>query len=359
MPFFKHTWNRFNEQFKVKVLITRFFNRLFKKKKKPPSSGPQRRKSTKRILQRHNAQWHRDFLLGELEEDAVSPEYLEMIVQFAFVTLFIPALPLAPLVCLMNNVIEIRIDSVKFITSHRRPLPVRVPGAQIWNDFLNVICKLAVICNAGLISFTSNVLPRLYYKFAKKEDQSYEGFVHASLSQLHHSHFKDDEERERAFFENNVTICYYEDYRESELPFKRTEFWWEVYCIRLGAFAVFLVLSFTFQWLFNFIVSDVPAHVRLKIQRRRYVVTKAMEAMAGADAFKHRRAQVIRQDRSTTSRTTDQQDEGSSDGGGGSSRPLGNGAGPASARRRRGGGGGRRGSVGMASVMDADIPEDG
>lgn len=295
-------------------------------------------------------------MLSELEEDAVSPEYLEMIVQFAFVTLFIPSMPLAPLVCLMNNVIEIRIDSVKFITSHRRPLPVRVPGSQIWNDFLNVIGKLAVVCNAGLISFTSNVLPRLYYKFGKKNGESYENFVNASLSSLHRDHFGDDEEIEHFFSSNNVTNCFYEDYRESEYPFKRTEMWWEICCIRLAAFAVFLVLSFTFQWLFNFIVSDVPAHVNLKIQRRRYVVNKAMEAMAGMDAFKHRRIRGKYEKADSQAFGADDF-EGKFDAAAGVRAAFGHELGSAAARRRKGVG--RQESVAMTSVVDEAHHGDG
>lgn len=56
-------------------------------------------------------------------------------------------------------------------------------------------------------------------------------------------------------------------------------------CVRLGAFSIFIVAAFTFQWLYNFIVSDVPARVTLKIQRRRYVVSKALEAEMAYDKW--------------------------------------------------------------------------
>ena len=49
----------------------------------------------------------------------VFPEYLEMILQFGFVTLFITAFPLGPFFALINNIFEIRIDSEKFITQYR------------------------------------------------------------------------------------------------------------------------------------------------------------------------------------------------------------------------------------------------
>lgn len=103
-------------------------------------------------------QWSRDQMLGELELDGVAEEYMEMIVQFAFVTLFVPAFPIAPFVCLLNNILEIRVDAINFVVSHRRPLPIRVPGIQIWNSFLDIIAKAAILCNAGLMSFTSEIM---------------------------------------------------------------------------------------------------------------------------------------------------------------------------------------------------------
>ena len=46
-------------------------------------------------------------------------EYLQMIVQFGFITLFITAFPLAPLFALLNNILEIRTDAEKFILNYR------------------------------------------------------------------------------------------------------------------------------------------------------------------------------------------------------------------------------------------------
>ena len=40
-------------------------------------------------------------------------EYLELVIQFGFVTLFVASFPLAPLVALINNILEIRVDAHK------------------------------------------------------------------------------------------------------------------------------------------------------------------------------------------------------------------------------------------------------
>ena len=57
-----------------------------------------------------------------LEEGVFKPdfyglfgEYLEMVIQFGFCTIFVIALPLAPLFALLNNIAEIRIDANKLL----------------------------------------------------------------------------------------------------------------------------------------------------------------------------------------------------------------------------------------------------
>lgn len=47
------------------------------------------------------------------------------VLQFGFTTIFVAAFPLAPLLALLNNVIEIRLDAYKFVTQWRRPLASR------------------------------------------------------------------------------------------------------------------------------------------------------------------------------------------------------------------------------------------
>ena len=49
-------------------------------------------------------------------------------IQYGFVTMFVVGFPLAPLCALINNVIEIQIDSHKVLVSRRRPYTVRAHG---------------------------------------------------------------------------------------------------------------------------------------------------------------------------------------------------------------------------------------
>ena len=110
--------------------------------------------------------------------------------QFGFITLFVVAFPLGPFFAWFNNLIEIRVDSYKFVTKLQRPpalpaqdigaaprgpspgrracwhrvtpgcLPIRgVPrcpgGAGSWYSVLNGLSVFAVLTNAFLVAFSS------------------------------------------------------------------------------------------------------------------------------------------------------------------------------------------------------------
>ena len=70
-------------------------------------------------------QWEEDYLLESWDHTSLFYEYLELVLQFGFVTIFVSAFPLAPLFALINNVFEIRFDAKKIITSFQRPVAQR------------------------------------------------------------------------------------------------------------------------------------------------------------------------------------------------------------------------------------------
>ena len=55
----------------------------------------------------------------------MTDEYLEMVIQFGSITLFVVGFPYAPFFALANNVFEMRLDATKFLKHYRRPVPQR------------------------------------------------------------------------------------------------------------------------------------------------------------------------------------------------------------------------------------------
>jgi hypothetical protein len=147
------------------------------------------RHSIRRKNKKHSKepQWKQDNSLINHTHLTLFDEYLEMVIQYGFITLFVVAFPLGPLFAFLNNVIEIRIDAFKFLTQLRRPLPRKAKDIGIWLSILSAISKLGVISNGLIIAFTSDFIPRLVYRFAEysenKQISTLHGYVNFTLSQ--------------------------------------------------------------------------------------------------------------------------------------------------------------------------------
>ncbi|KAL0154490.1 hypothetical protein M9458_048753, partial [Cirrhinus mrigala] len=68
-------------------------------------------------------------------------------IQFGFITLFVASFPLAPLLALMNNILEVRVDAWKFTTQFRRPVAAKAHNIGAWNEILNMIAVFSVVTN--------------------------------------------------------------------------------------------------------------------------------------------------------------------------------------------------------------------
>jgi len=89
--------------------------------------------------------------------DGTFDDYLEMFIQFGYVTLFSSAYPLAGLCALLNNLIEIRSDAFKLCIIHQRPFPQRVQNIGSWQTAMEVMGLIGVMVNCGLIGLSGPV----------------------------------------------------------------------------------------------------------------------------------------------------------------------------------------------------------
>ncbi|XP_075694076.1 anoctamin-1 isoform X1 [Rhinoderma darwinii] len=208
----------------------------------------------------------------------LTPEYMEMIIQFGFVTLFVASFPLAPLFALLNNIIEIRLDAKKFITELRRPVAVRAKDVGIWYNILRGIGKLAVIINAFVISFTSDFIPRLVYLYMYSPDGTMHGFLNNTLAYFNVSDFKPGTgpnlDQDVGY---PVEICRYKDYREppwSETKYDITKEFWAVLAARLAFVIVFQNLVMFMSDFVDWIIPDIPKDISEQIHREKVLMVE-------------------------------------------------------------------------------------
>lgn len=72
------------------------------------------------------------------------------VIQFGFVTLFVASFPLAPVLALVNNLFEIRVDAWKITTQFRRVVPEKAQDIGAWQPILQGVAILAVATNVQM-----------------------------------------------------------------------------------------------------------------------------------------------------------------------------------------------------------------
>ena len=132
----------------------------------------------------HYSRWEQDHVLQNFSQLGLFYEYLEMgeqrqpvgverrrlsamptllspllpVVQFGFITLFVASFPLAPLLALFNNILEIRVDAWKFTTQFRRPVASKARNIGAWLEILNAVAVLSVVTNVSSADVTGQKL---------------------------------------------------------------------------------------------------------------------------------------------------------------------------------------------------------
>lgn len=76
--------------------------------------------------------------------------YILAVIQFGFVTLFVASFPLAPVLALVNNLFEIRVDAWKITTQFRRVVPEKAQDIGAWQPILQGVAILAVATNVQM-----------------------------------------------------------------------------------------------------------------------------------------------------------------------------------------------------------------
>ena len=82
-------------------------------------------------------------------DEFVNFSFIPAVIQFGFVTLFVASFPLAPLLALLNNIIEIRVDAWKLTTQYRRPVAAKAHSIGVWQDILYGMAVLSVATNVS------------------------------------------------------------------------------------------------------------------------------------------------------------------------------------------------------------------
>jgi len=113
-----------------------------------------------KTMEKDLPKYEREYQLNQHE--GTIDEYSEMVIQYGYITLFAAAFPLAPLLAVLNNCVEMRSDTWKWMTSYNKPVPRGAVDIGAWYTILEVLGILSVVTNCLLIAYS---FPTLFILF--------------------------------------------------------------------------------------------------------------------------------------------------------------------------------------------------
>ncbi|XP_028812205.1 anoctamin-9 isoform X2 [Denticeps clupeoides] len=215
--------------------------------------------------------WIRNYHLNDVNAFSLFNEFLEMVLQFSFTTIFVAAFPLAPLLAFINNLFEIRLDAIKMVSLERRLVPQKTNDIGVWTKVLEAIGVLAVIANGLVIGFSTDFIPRLAYQYrygpcanGTTDIHCMTGYINDTLAT---AYVTDEKVRSDFSFQqmvvNNVnyTHCRYKDYRSNEDQSLTPKFWF-ILAIRFAFVVLFEHVVVMCKFIAAWFIPDNPTSVK-------------------------------------------------------------------------------------------------
>jgi len=224
----------------------------------------------------HSTPQHiRDFKLVEWGQQGLFYEYLEMIIQYGFITVFVSAFPLAPFFALCNNILEIRLDAKKIIVHHRRPIAQKVRSIGVWFDIMETLGRVAVIANAFILAITSEFIPKSVYLYFYSKDGTLDGYVDFSLSHFDPEDLDPLSQTDESIFNTTAPLsCRYPDFKhEYDHPsqYQPNSVFWHVWFARVLFVVVFENVICILVMALKLIIPDVSDSLKQRVRREAYL----------------------------------------------------------------------------------------
>lgn len=237
-----------------------------------------RRRKARTNSEKLYSRWEQDHDLETFGSLELFYEYLETVIQFGFVTLFVASFPLAPLLALLNNIIEIRVDAWKLTTQYRRPVAAKAHSIGVWQDILYGMAVLSVATNAVIVAFTSDMVPRLVYHYAYSVNESWpmSGYINNSLSVFLIADFPNNTVPSE---KRDYNTCRYRDYRnppDSEDKYAHNIQFWHVLAAKMTFIIIMEHVVFLIKFFLAWMIPDVPKDVLERVKREKLMTVKIL-----------------------------------------------------------------------------------
>ncbi|XP_065183783.1 anoctamin-8-like [Sycon ciliatum] len=124
----------------------------------------QRKRTTRKMRAEKKASNEKPIELSQavldapLEEYDSFDDYLEMVIQFGYITLFASAFPLCSIISVGFVLVETMTDSLKLLYLYRRPRSRRAGGIGVWYSVMYFMVIASILTNCFILGFSSEQL---------------------------------------------------------------------------------------------------------------------------------------------------------------------------------------------------------
>ncbi|XP_051503264.1 anoctamin-9-like [Myxocyprinus asiaticus] len=215
--------------------------------------------------------WLDNYDLSDVNAFSLFNEFLEMVIQFSFTTIFVAAFPLAPLLAFINNIFEIRLDAIKMVSLERRLVSKKTNDIGVWTRILEAVGVMAVIANGLVIGVSSDFIPRLVYRYyygpcvngTSTDLDCMTGYINDTLATAYmwNTNVRDDFKDNIAEYGLNFSQCSYKDYRSNEDQALTSQFWL-ILAIRFAFVILFEHVVVLCKFVAAWFIPDNPIRVK-------------------------------------------------------------------------------------------------
>ncbi|NWS60957.1 ANO9 protein, partial [Chunga burmeisteri] len=256
----------------MEYLVPWISHKLRKKQQRPKKRNTMLGEEEEAAEDPCKRQWLSNYQLNEVNIFSLFDEFLEMVIQYSFTTIFVAAFPLAPLLAFFNNLFEIHLDAIKMMRLHRRMVPRKANDIGIWLQVLEAVGILAVIGNGLVIAITSDFIPVQVYKYTYSPCVTENstgvdcstGYINHSLSVFRIQDFES--------YTNLAPMglsCRYRDYRNAD-DYSYTVQFWHIFAARLAFLILFEHVALCVKLIAAWYIPDVPQSVKNRFLDRKH-----------------------------------------------------------------------------------------
>jgi hypothetical protein len=192
-------------------------------------------------------------------------DFNEIIIIWGYTILFVVVFPLAPLLSLLNNFVEVRVDAKKLLSFTQRPTPRQVGDIGAWKSVFTVITGISSTYSAAslcslhprFVTLVVLIFFCLCYPRLSSIAQTSDDITHSSAFRVAHRFSR----RTNETVVSNVACVvfemdFFDDYSDAA---------------RIRIFLLVEHGMFLFLILLAFALPDVPEHVKTQARRQQYV----------------------------------------------------------------------------------------